>query len=238
MKIDRDIKAVLDNNLSGGTVASSSALKNMINNLADVIDANDDVKATKTEVEALTNSGFLGTFKVLPSFTDYNNLTTPGVYHGVYNGVKTNEPFTTGGNRRVTIEIMNYGGHTFQHLEYNDGAGAGRKYFRFLDGVHRPWVEIWTRVSNPSDLESISRGYQVFASGLMMQWFDSVSPVQHDTLTALPYAFPQRTFMIFARVADSTDELVVGVGQFTNSNYTLKFSDGQPHRVRVFALGD
>jgi len=83
---------------------------------------------------------------LLPNFSDYNELTTSGLYHGVYYGPKLNEPVTDPGDRRVTVAVFSGFGVTAQKLVYENGAGQGRIYFRLIEETD--WVEVWTSKSD------------------------------------------------------------------------------------------
>jgi len=116
--------------------------------------ASDDV-ARKAEVDAVANStvpqsavrGFLGQTIILPEFSDYDELTTPGLYHTVYYDPKQHEPFTGAGPRRVTLEVREVlGNDIIQRLTYEDGVGKGRQYFRFFNpnSPSHNWHMVWS----------------------------------------------------------------------------------------------
>lgn len=98
------------------------------------------------------HNGFVGKYKVLPNFTDFNELTTPGLYHGVISGEKLNEAVTTTAVRRLALQVtVNTGTNVYQELYYQDGGGAALRHRRFYRQRTNstdwlPWFEIKTSI--------------------------------------------------------------------------------------------
>ncbi|AOY76694.1 pyocin knob domain-containing protein [Clostridium formicaceticum] len=94
--------------------------------------------------ESTTHDGFVGGYKILPNFTNFNDLITVGNYQGVYSTAKINEPITTGTNRRVIIAVESNATALTQRLQYIDfGNDRGRIFYRSrVDGNWGNWIEI------------------------------------------------------------------------------------------------
>lgn len=97
------------------------------------------------------HNGFVGRYQGLPNFTDFNELTTPGLYHGVISGEKLNEAVTTTTIRRLTLQVIVNTTPTtnvYQELYYQDGASTimHRRFYRQRKNPTDwlPWFEIKT----------------------------------------------------------------------------------------------
>lgn len=115
----------------------------------------------KTEFEAVqtdlathkadntTHNGFVGRYRNLSNFTDFNELTTPGLYHGVISGERLNEAVTISSHRRLTLQVtVNTVNNVYQELYYQDGASSirHRRFYRQRTNATDwlPWFEIMT----------------------------------------------------------------------------------------------
>lgn len=115
---------------------------------------NGTVKETSADLathkaDNAAHNGFVGRYQALPSFTDFNELTTSGIYHGVISGEILNEAVVVAVTRRLTLQVnTNSGVNVYQELHYLD-AGSSRTHRRFFRQRKNatdwwPWVEITT----------------------------------------------------------------------------------------------
>ena len=107
----------------------------------------DDLDTHKADNAA--HNGFVGQYKGLPNFTDFNELTTPGVYHGVISEEKLNEAVIVTGLRRLALQVtVNTTANVYQELYYQDGVSSirHRRFYRQRTNATDwlPWFEIKT----------------------------------------------------------------------------------------------
>lgn len=114
----------------------------------------------------IANGGFVGNFQTLPTIIDFNNLTTPGVYHGVLFDACYNEPiFPSAGARRVTIRVESQNPFIRQTITYESGFQSHSEYTRVFDGSWSEWVGVYNNFAS-----LLPNGYQKLPSGVIIQW--------------------------------------------------------------------
>jgi len=111
-------------------------------------------------------------------------------------------------------------------------ANGDTKKIYYHDGTD--WREVWHSGNNPANIAQ--RGYQKFASGLILQW-------GHDTITGgsttftLPIAYPM-AHLVTIPVAESSDpNLNVTTGNFITTQFTAWVNDTNPVPIRWISVG-
>ena len=133
--------------LSTSTTSTSTSLAATASAVKTV---NDALTSHKADIGA--HNGFVGQHQNLPHFTDFNELTTPGLYHGVISGERLNEAVTISSIRRLTLQVtVNNQGYVHQELYYPDGVSSikNRRFYKHGDPntpVWSPWFEIKTSI--------------------------------------------------------------------------------------------
>ena len=135
--------------LSASTTSTSTSLAATASAVKTVNDA-----LTSHKADNAAHNGFVGKYQGLPNFTDFNELTTPGVYHWVISGEKLNEPGTSLSARRLTLQVtVNAGNNVYQELYYQDGSSTimHRRFYRQRKNATDwlPWFEIKTSADIP-----------------------------------------------------------------------------------------
>lgn len=96
------------------------------------------------------HNGFAGSLVALPTgLTDLNNLTVPGVYHGIITKAMRNEPYDGITARRVSIYIYRQDKICTQEIHYIDidqVRYAGQRFYRVCDWTGELWSE-WREVA-------------------------------------------------------------------------------------------
>lgn len=127
-------------------------------------------KANQSTVDAISNSGFIGLFKVIPEFMDFNELTSHGVYSGIISGAKTNEPVAATTARLIILRVERQNLFIKQTLYYEAGA-VRTEYSRIYDSGWSRWSQVYNTENCPVELAE--SGYQILTSGLIIQWGDA-----------------------------------------------------------------
>jgi len=137
---------------TGWTNETLKGLADLLSNLAGTGRTTETVKGNADTITTHKSSlgdhnGFVGTPKGFPSFTDFNDLTSLGVYHGVLSTAMTNEPYTGSTPRRVTVIVRGFSDLIviIQEIFYEDGVRPGKLYRRIkIASVWKNWIEIKT----------------------------------------------------------------------------------------------
>jgi len=93
---------------------------------------------------------------------------------------------------------------------------------------------MWHGGNNPSNLDV--RGYQKFASGLILQWgFDTIT--SGSTTFTLPIAYPTSHLATIPVAESSNPDLNVTAGSFTLTQFTAWANDTNPVPIRWISVG-
>ncbi|MEK4512851.1 pyocin knob domain-containing protein [Paenibacillus sp. FSL K6-2524] len=201
----------------------------------------EDIIAVNAQLADIANSGFVGTFKPIPVFTDFNNLTTPGTYHGVLNVAYLHEPiYPSAGARRVTIIVeADPSGFFKQRIIYNAGVNANSEYFRVFDAPNwSDWSQVLITGSNPASITD--NGYQKLASGLILQWGTLVNAASAvATHPLFPLTYPNKCLHASAVVDISGVSFgpVANVFSITNSQLGIAHNATGNKNIMWFSIG-
>lgn len=111
-------------------------------------------------------------------------------------------------------------------------AGSDEMYIRRYHEGWSSWQRVWHEGNNPSG--GVSNGYQVFASGKIMQCGGGTYS-SGDTVT-FPIAFPGNVRSVVCSTSGS-QSLAVQAGLYTPTSFVVNF-DGGPRSIRYIAFGD
>jgi|GEM_PF-5889825 len=203
----------------GGYPVLGARLDSSDEHLADVTNALSG-KANQSAVDTINNSGFIGLFKAIPDFSDFNELTAQGVYSGIITGAKGNEPVTSSTARLIILRVERQNLFIKQTIYYEAGY-TRTEYSRIYDSGWSRWSQTFNTENN--QVELAESGYQTLASGLIIQWgtadLTMNSSGVYDTGA---WTFPH---------AHTTSNIVMSMSSQTASDANLSAGSGS-----VFAL--
>ncbi|GMX60822.1 hypothetical protein Elgi_07990 [Paenibacillus elgii] len=96
-------------------------------------------------------------------------------------------------------------------------------------GVVNPWGD------NNSAISKATNGYQKLPSGLVLQW--GAASISNSGTVTFPVAFPNYVMHIFGQVETSAASQTVGIGSYTNTQFSAWTVAGSQQTIHWFAIG-